>query len=105
MKELSECALDIARIKGASYADIRLVYCKIQSIKVQNGEVEALIEKAIDFGFEWLPTVLGSFAASSRLDAEEAEQMASLAVEIAPSSTSVPALKLGKFNFTGVTEF
>jgi len=42
MKELAMRALETAKIKGASYADIRIIHKVEQSITVKNGVVEAI---------------------------------------------------------------
>jgi len=44
MKELAERALNAAQLQGASYADVRIIHLKTQSILVKNGHVEGLIQ-------------------------------------------------------------
>ena len=42
MKELTEHALEIARIKGARYADIRILNRREQVASVKNGNVDGI---------------------------------------------------------------
>ena len=42
MKHLAARALDTARSRGATYADVRVIQRRSESIAVKNGAVEAL---------------------------------------------------------------
>ena len=42
MRELTDRALNVAEVKGATYADIRIVRRENQGIVVKNGKVEGL---------------------------------------------------------------
>jgi len=42
MKQMIENVLDTARMKGADYADIRIVRRQTEEFEVKNGEVEGL---------------------------------------------------------------
>ncbi|HHY46113.1 MAG TPA: TldD/PmbA family protein [Firmicutes bacterium] len=80
-------ALETARALGASYADIRVVTRRDENIVVKNGKVDAL-ESSEESGFGVRALVNGrwGFASSSKLDDEEIEKTAELAVRIARAS-------------------
>ena len=51
MKDLCDHALDTARARGASYADVRIVRREVQTISAKNGKVEALTHSdSLGFG-------------------------------------------------------
>ncbi|MGZ3495687.1 MAG: PmbA/TldA family metallopeptidase, partial [Thermodesulfobacteriota bacterium] len=50
MKTLIQNILDLAKLKGATYADIRVVRRQSEEVEVKNGKVDALIHDE-DFGF------------------------------------------------------
>jgi len=87
MKELAMRALETAKIKGASYADIRIVHRTEQSITVKNGVVEAISqEETSGFGVRVIADGAWGFASSSVLTPEEVDRVAALAVAIAKAS-------------------
>ena len=90
MKELTDLALDTAHTRGATYADVRVVERREQTVGVKNGVVEALSETQ-DRGFGVRVIVEGAwgFASSAVLGQGEVERVAALAVEIARASTLV----------------
>jgi TldD protein len=77
-------------MKGATYADIRIVHREDQGIVVKNGKVEALSQDE-DQGFGVRVVLSGAwgFASSSLLSLEEVERVTALAVEIARASALV----------------
>jgi len=87
VKELANLALDSARTRGATYADVRFVERREQTIGTKNGVVEALSETE-DHGFGVRVVAEGAwgFASSATLSKEEVERAAALAVEIARAS-------------------
>ena len=90
MKELTDLALDTAHTHGATYADVRVVERREQTVGVKNGVVEALSETQ-DRGFGVRVIVEGAwgFASSAVLGQGEVERVAALAVEIARASALV----------------
>jgi TldD protein len=88
--KLAEQALNSAKDKGASYADIRIEEIEEENLSVKSGAVE-LIEKSTDFGFGIRVIVHGAwgFAASADLNPENIEKTSHLAVEIAKASSKV----------------
>jgi TldD protein len=88
MDELSARALETARLKGARYADVRLVHTTQQSLAVKNGLVTGLNRaESAGFGVRVLVGNAWGFAASARLEAAEVDRVAALAVEIARASS------------------
>lgn len=87
MKDLANLALDIAQSQGASYADVRIVEHREQSVRVKNGVVRGLSE-TVDRGFGVRVVAEGAwgFASSAVPTREQVEETAVLAVEIARAS-------------------
>jgi len=94
MKELTDRALETARVRGASYADMRIVRREEQRITVKNGRVAALShEVSRGFGVRVVAQGAWGFAASSTLTPDEVDRVAALAVQIARASAMVPGVK------------
>ncbi|MBC8249552.1 MAG: TldD/PmbA family protein, partial [Anaerolineales bacterium] len=90
MRELTDRALNVAEIKGATYADIRIVRRENQGIVVKNGKVEALSQDENQgFGVRVILNGAWGFASSSLLSLKEVERVTALAVEIARASALV----------------
>lgn len=83
-------ALDTANSGGASYADVRIVEERKQTLLVKNGKVE-MIEQNEDFGFGVRTIVEGGwgFASSADLTREEVENISSLSCRIGRASRKV----------------
>ncbi|MFH1422530.1 MAG: TldD/PmbA family protein [Planctomycetota bacterium] len=88
MRDLTQLALDTAKAKGASYADIRIIEHKIESIGLRNGAVGG-INKSTTLGFGVRTIVNGSwgFAASSEISKKEIDRITVLACETAKASS------------------
>lgn len=94
LKELSNMALDKAKDLGASYADIRIVTNKGESIRTKNGNVDSMgssVSKG--FGVRVLYDGAWGFASSSLVNEEEVGAITEEAVSIAKASAT---LKRGK---------
>ncbi|MGZ3570337.1 MAG: PmbA/TldA family metallopeptidase, partial [Thermodesulfobacteriota bacterium] len=74
MKTLIQNILDLAKLKGATYADIRVVRRQSEEVEVKNGKVDALIHDE-DFGFGIRILFQGAwgFACSSKVTRKEME--------------------------------
>jgi TldD protein len=91
MDELSARALETARLKGARYADVRIVDTTQQSLAVKNGLITSLNRgESFGFGVRVLVGDAWGFAASARVDAAEVDRVAALAAQIARASSHVP---------------
>jgi TldD protein len=98
MKDLSSRALNMAQVRGASYADIRVVNRLTQRIAVKNGKVEALQQDETQgFGVRVIVNGAWGFAASSRLEPKEVERVVAQAIAIAKASalTKIRDVDLG----------
>ncbi len=87
MREYTDRALNLAQAKGASYADIRIVRRETQSIEVKNGIVQSLsLGGTYGFGVRVIADGAWGFASSHRLERDEIDRVAQLAVSIAKAS-------------------
>ena len=91
MEELIARALETARLKGARYADVRLLHTLEQSLAVKNGALEGITSsESLGFGVRVLVGQAWGFAASRVLASAEVDHVADLAVQIARASALVP---------------
>jgi TldD protein len=104
MKELTDRALNVAELGGASYADIRIVRQLSESLSVRNGKVGS-IDRGEDHGFGVRVIVDGAwgFSSSSRVNSQEIERVAREAVAIARASTRVLRQKVSLARAGAVT--
>jgi len=87
MDPLAARALATAQLKGAQYADIRLIHSVEQSLSVKNGHVDGLSHtESLGFGVRVLVDGAWGFAASREVTATEVDRVAALAVSIARAS-------------------
>jgi len=87
MREFTDRALDVAKSAGASYADIRIVRRENQAIGVKNGIVQTLsLDGTYGFGVRVIADGAWGFASSNRLEKDEIDRVAKLAVGIAKAS-------------------
>lgn len=90
MKTLIQNILDLAKLRGAAYADIRVVRRQSEEIEVKNGKVDALTHDE-DFGFGIRILFQGAwgFACSSKVTKKEMETVLGKALKIAKASSKV----------------
>ena len=90
MKTLIQNILDLAKLKGATYADIRVVRRQSEEVEVKNGKVDALIHDE-DFGFGIRILFQGAwgFACSSKVTRKEMETVFGKALKISKASAKV----------------
>jgi TldD protein len=91
-------ALDFASVRGATYADVRVVEAQTETISLKNGIVQHLdFTDTIGFGVRVLVNGAWGFASSRELKAEEVHRVTALAIEIASASalTVSDAVDLG----------
>jgi TldD protein len=90
MDELANRALDLALLRGASYADFRTVETDQQRFAVRNGAVETVsVDASTGFGVRVLANGAWGFASSHNITGPEIDRVTALAVEIAKASSSV----------------
>jgi TldD protein len=98
LRDLTERALNLAEVQGASYADVRIVRRQTQDITVKNGVVEGLAENETrGFGVRVVVDGAWGFASSALLTPAEVDRVAALAVQIARASAlfKTRAVELG----------
>jgi TldD protein len=89
MRDLTERALDTASARGATYADVRIVRRREESIAIKSGRVEGVATGETEgFGVRVLVDGAWGFAASHILTAAEADRVAGEAVRIARASAT-----------------
>ncbi|MEK6620395.1 MAG: DNA gyrase modulator, partial [Chloroflexota bacterium] len=83
-RDLALRAIDTARTRGASYADVRFVRREVEDVSIKNGHLDG-VDRSDSFGFGVRVVAGGAwgFAASQVVTAHEADRVAALAVEIA----------------------
>lgn len=87
MQELAERALNVAQVRGAEFADVRLEERRTQSISSKNGVMDGLLEEESQgFGVRVLVDGAWGFAASAFVGPEEVDRISSMAVLIARAS-------------------
>jgi TldD protein len=87
MKELCLYAVDVARQKGASYADARIVRFRSQRIATEDHRVAGITDaESLGIGVRVLAGGAWGFAASSVLSRDEVTRVAAQAVEVARAS-------------------
>jgi TldD protein len=89
MRDLTDRALDTAAQLGATYADVRVVRRRDESIAVKSGRLEGVALGETDgFGVRVLVDGAWGFASSDTLDLAEADRVGALAVRIAKASAT-----------------
>ena len=87
MRELTDHALNLAQVQGATYTDIRIVRRETQNITVKNGVVQELsLESTQGFGVRVIADGAWGFASSHLLTPAEVDRVTALAVTIAKAS-------------------
>jgi len=87
MKELTDRALNLAQVRGATYTDMRIVSREIQNITVKNGVVQELeLNSTQGFGVRVIADGAWGFASSHLLAPAEVDRVTALAVQIAQAS-------------------
>ena len=89
MRDLTERALDTATLRGATYADVRVIHSLSESIAVKSGRVEGVASgESEGFGVRVLVDGAWGFASSRSIDAAEIDRVAAEAVRIARASAT-----------------
>jgi len=87
MRELTDRALNLAQVQGATYADMRIVRRETQTITVKNGIVQGLsLDSTQGFGVRVIADGAWGFASSHLLLLVEVDRVTALAVQIAKAS-------------------
>jgi TldD protein len=87
LQTLADRALNLAKVQGAAYADVRIVHRRTQDVVVKNGVVEALSDNdSRGFGVRVVVDGAWGFASSALLTMPEVDRVTARAVEIARAS-------------------
>ncbi|MHB9058901.1 MAG: TldD/PmbA family protein [Bacillota bacterium] len=87
MRDFSRRVLERARAAGASYADVRMISSRQETVAVKNGKVDSVSTgRDRGFGVRVLADGAWGFAASATVSPAEADRTADLAVRIARAS-------------------
>ena len=90
MKDLIERVLDLARLRGAQYADVRVVSHQRQTVEVRNGAVSTLAEDRTEgCGVRVLMNGAWGFAGCDRLDRAGVDRTTAEALAIARASSAI----------------
>jgi TldD protein len=98
MKDLSARVLNMAQMRGASYADVRVVNRTLQHLAVKNGRVQEMIQnESQGFGIRVIADGAWGFAACSRDDYADVDATVNRALDIARASalTKTRDVRLG----------
>src|SRR5580698_2257453 len=87
MWDLCTSALDTARLRGATYADVRMMHLRQRDLTTKNGQVGTLAQsESIGIGIRALANGAWGFASTDRLTREGVAACAAQAVSIAKAS-------------------
>ena len=90
MKDLMMRSLDLANLRGASYADIRIVHNISEQVVVKNGVTTGInLDESMGFGVRVLDNGSWGFAASQLLQEDEIDRVTDQALAIAKASSLV----------------
>src|SRR5213595_3840340 len=90
MKEIAEWALNTAALRGASYADARIVDERSRALATKNGKIgSASDSESLGIGVRVIADGAWGYAASDDLSRTAVEATAARAVEIAKASARV----------------
>lgn len=90
MKDLLNKALSTAKLRGASYADIRLIDTRTEGLQTRNGVLSSVSDThSLGFGIRVVANGSWGFASSNICTKEEVQRVAAQAVAIAKASATV----------------
>jgi TldD protein len=90
MKHVANWALNIASLRGASYADVRVIAQRSRTLSTKNGKVGTASDaESVGMNVRVIADGAWGFAASGELDRNAVEATAARAVEIARASARV----------------
>src|ERR1700758_5351416 len=90
MKEIANWALNVATMRGASYADVRVIVQRSRALTTKNGKVGSASDtESAGMNVRVIADGAWGFAASSQLGRGAVEATAAQAVAIAKASAKV----------------
>ena len=90
MRDWANWALDTAKTRGATYADVRVLDARYRNLSTKNGQVGTLSEsESLGLGVRVIAEGAWGFAATDQLTRERVQETAARAVAIARASARV----------------
>src|ERR1700721_3978974 len=87
MRDFANWSLETAKVRGASYADARVMYIRLRDLSTKNGQVGTLSEsESYGIGIRVIAQGSWGFASTDRLTREGIASCAAQAVSIAKAS-------------------
>src|SRR6476661_681967 len=87
MWDLTAVALETAKLRGATYADVRLMHLRQRDLTTKNGQVGTLAQsESIGLGIRVLANGAWGFASTDRMTRDGVAACAAQAVSIAKAS-------------------
>src|ERR1700722_7067993 len=87
MRDFANWALDTAKVRGATYADARVMDIRLRDLSTKNGQVGNLAEcESFGIGIRVIAQGSGRFASTDRLTRQGVASCAAQAVAIAKAS-------------------
>ncbi|MCL0093362.1 TldD/PmbA family protein, partial [Dehalococcoidia bacterium] len=87
MRDLASSALDLATVKGATFAEVRVVERRSETLEVKNGAAEVIrYNESHGCGVRVIVDGAWGFASTSKMERKEIEAITDLAVRIARAS-------------------
>jgi len=87
MQDWANWAIDTAKQRGATYADVRVMDIRQRDLSTKNGAIGTLVEsESLGIGIRVVASGAWGFAATDRLTREGIETCAAQAVSIARAS-------------------
>ncbi|MCL0078944.1 TldD/PmbA family protein [Dehalococcoidia bacterium] len=87
MRDLVSSALDLATVKGATFAEVRVVERRSETLEVKNGAAEVVrYNESHGCGVQVIVDGAWGFASTSKMERKEIEAITDLAVKIAKAS-------------------
>ncbi|MCL0077160.1 TldD/PmbA family protein [Dehalococcoidia bacterium] len=87
MRDLVSSALDLATVKGATFAEVRVVERRSETLEVKNGAAEVVrYNESHGCGVQVIVDGAWGFASTSKMERKEIEAITDLAVRIARAS-------------------
>jgi len=87
LRDLVDSALDLAKVKGATFAEVRVVERRSETLEVKNGSAEVIkYDESHGCGVRVVVDGAWGFASTSKIERGEVEAITDLAVRIARAS-------------------
>ena len=95
MRDFASRSLNLAALRGARYADIRIIDSRQQVASVKNGNVDGIGDSETQgFGVRVLVGDSWGFASSATLNVDEIDRVTQLALQIARASAHAPGARV-----------